>query len=44
MTAVSFDASLTAHFAIAADTSQSTSQTTTTKADNLEEILVTCFR
>jgi TonB-dependent receptor len=44
MTAVSLDASLTSHFAIAADTSSQSTSQATTKADNLEEIVVTGFR
>jgi iron complex outermembrane recepter protein len=43
MTAVSFDASLMSHYAIAADPTQSTSQTTA-KTDDLQEIVVTGFR
>src|SRR3984957_6718695 len=42
MTAVSFDASMMSHFAIAADQTQSTAQST--KADDLQEIVVTGFR
>jgi iron complex outermembrane receptor protein len=40
MTAVSFDASMLSHYAIAADTTTSTSS----KADDLQEIVVTGFR
>ncbi len=43
MTAVSIDASLISHLAIAADTTQSTSQTTA-KSDELQEIVITGFR
>src|ERR1019366_1897963 len=43
MTAVSFDASLMGHFAIAADQSLSTSQTTE-QPDGLQEIVVTGYR
>ena len=42
MTAVSFDASMMSHLAIAADQTQSTAQST--KADELQEIVVTGFR
>ncbi len=42
MTAVSFDASMMSHLAIAADQTQSTAQST--KADDLQEIVVTGFR
>jgi iron complex outermembrane recepter protein len=44
MTAVSFDASLISHLAIAADSAQTTSQTTTAKNDELQEIVITGFR
>src|SRR5476651_12536 len=44
MTAVSFDASLISHLAIAADSAQTTSQTTTAKTDELQEIVITGFR
>jgi TonB-dependent receptor len=43
MTAVSFDASMVSHLAIAADPPQSTSQTTA-KSDELQEIVITGFR
>jgi TonB-dependent receptor len=43
MTAVSFDASLISHLAIAADPTQSTAQTTA-KADELQEIIITGYR
>jgi iron complex outermembrane receptor protein len=43
MTAVSFDASLVSHLAIAADQTQTTSQTSA-KPDDLQEIIVTGYR
>ena len=43
MTAVSFDASLVNHLAIAADPTQSSTQTTA-KTDELQEIVITGFR
>jgi iron complex outermembrane receptor protein len=43
MTAVSFDASMVSHLAIAADATGSTSQTTA-KAEELQEIVITGFR
>jgi iron complex outermembrane receptor protein len=43
MTAVSFDASMISHLAIAADPAQSTSQSTA-KSDELQEIVITGFR
>src|ERR1700685_1081688 len=43
MTAVSFDASMLSHYAIAADTTSSTSQSVS-KTDDLQEIVVTGFR
>jgi iron complex outermembrane receptor protein len=44
MTAVSFDASLASHLAIAADPTESASQTTVKTNDDLTEIVVTGFR